>query len=82
VATTVSNGGLILDVDSSAVRTRIPKGLIDCAAMWSPDGASILGWGEDCRELWRIPVANPAEATRIDVPDGLINVADWQRPAP
>jgi hypothetical protein len=82
VATTVSNGGLILDVDSSAVRTRIPKGLIDCAAMWSPDGASILGWGKDCRELWRIPVANPAEATRIDVPDGLINVAGWQRLAP
>jgi WD40 repeat protein len=82
LATTLSNGGLILDVESWTVRTTIPRGLIDCAAMWSPDGTSILGWGRDCRELWRFPVADPAAATRVVVPDGLINVAGWQRLAP
>jgi Tol biopolymer transport system component len=77
-----SGGGLILDVETSRVRTTIPEGFTECAAMWSPDGTVILGWGTDCRELWRIPVGDPAHPTRISLPDGLINDAAWQRLAP
>ena len=82
VVSTPSSGGSIVDVETAAIRTAIPKGLIECASAWSPDGSTLLGWGIGCRELWRIPVANPADATRIALPDGLINDAGWQRLAP
>jgi WD40 repeat protein len=77
-----ASGASIVDVATSTVRSTIPTSLIECASLWSPDGTTILGWGKTCTELWRIPVGNPAQATRIALPDGLINDAGWQRLAP
>ena len=41
-------------------------------------------WGSAgrARELFRIPVSDPAAATRVDLPPGLINMASWRRTAP
>jgi hypothetical protein len=73
---------VIVDTGAPADRVTIPAGLAGCGATWSPDATAILGLGETCTRLFRIPIADPAAATPIDIPEGPINIAAWQRTAP
>jgi hypothetical protein len=73
---------VIVDTDAPADRVTIPMGLAGCGATWSPDATAILGLGSTCTRLFRIPIADPAAATPIDIPEGPINIATWQRTAP
>ncbi|OGO55919.1 MAG: hypothetical protein A2V85_07845 [Chloroflexi bacterium RBG_16_72_14] len=80
---TLANGAMvIINGDTPANRVTIPAGVAGCGASWSPDATVILGLGETCTQLFRIPVDDPASTTPIDIPEGPINIAAWQRTAP
>jgi hypothetical protein len=73
------DGATVVDVDDPSSRIEIPAGLADCAAAWAPDATAVLGLGRDCKDLFRIPLADPGAATRIAVPAGALWNASWQR---
>jgi len=75
---TESSGTIVVDV-ATGTRRVIPLGLAECGATWAPDGTAILGLGQSCTDLFRIPLADPAAAIRVSVPSGSINIATWQR---
>jgi hypothetical protein len=56
--------------------------MTDCGIAWSPDGSFLLGVDEPCSGLFVIPIDDPKAARRIDMPEGLIDFASWQRTAP
>ena len=51
------------------------------AMAWAPDGTALLGLDAACTGVYRIPLADPRAASRIDFPKP-INTAAWQRTAP
>jgi Tol biopolymer transport system component len=75
-------GATVLDVDDPSNRIEIKAGLADCGAIWAPDQTAVLGLGKDCTSLFLIPLSDPAAATQVALPPGLINNASWQRKAP
>jgi Tol biopolymer transport system component len=81
VYATEASGTVVVDVATGA-RQVLPLGLAECGAAWAPDGTALLGLGASCTELYRIPLSNPAAATRVALPPGQINVATWQQVAP
>jgi len=78
---TEASGTVVVDVASGA-RRMIPSGLAECGATWAPDGTALLGLGQTCTELFRIPLADPGAAARMPLPTGSINTATWQRLTP
>jgi Tol biopolymer transport system component len=81
VYATEASGTVVVDVATRA-RQVLPVGLAECGATWAPDGTTLLGLGASCTELYRIPLSDPAGATRVGLPTGQINVATWQQLTP
>jgi hypothetical protein len=79
---TDGGGVAVIDPDNPSDRLSIPKGLGDCGVTFAPDSTALLGVGDDCTSLYRIPLADPASALRIALPSGDIGFVAWQRTAP
>jgi dipeptidyl aminopeptidase/acylaminoacyl peptidase len=77
-----SDGGVVVDVNNLSKRIAIPKAISDCWMAWSPDASVLLGADEGCTGIYSIPLEDPRAATRIQLPQGQIGIAAWQRIAP
>jgi Tol biopolymer transport system component len=75
-------GSFVLDIANPSDRIHFPSRMTDCGVIWSPDASALLGLDQACNGLWVIPLDDPEAARRIDMPEGLIDIASWQRTAP
>ena len=75
-------GGFVVDMADQTKRILIPTLFSDCGMAWAPDGTALLGLDAACTGVYRIPLADPRAASRIDFPEAPINNATWQRTAP
>jgi Tol biopolymer transport system component len=79
---TEDDGVVVVDPANPSNRRSIPRGLAGCGITWAPDSSALLGLGDDCTSLYRIPLSDPASARRVPVRSGQITFAAWQRTAP
>jgi Tol biopolymer transport system component len=72
---------VILEVPAGT-QTRLPAGLADCGAYFSPDDRWMVGLGTDCRKVLLFPADDPTAVTRISGADGEVMGVGIQRLAP
>jgi hypothetical protein len=78
----LASGTAIVKLDDPTSRVDLRPGLAECGAMFAPDGKTLLGFGMNCDEMYRIPLDDPSAAVKVALPAGGISGAAWQRLGP
>ena len=81
VYSNLEGGAVVVDVETGS-RLIIPPGPADCGAKWAPDGTALLGFDQECRRAFRIPLDDPTSPTPVAIPASALGSATWQRVAP
>ena len=82
LAYSITDGSFVVDIDDPTKRLAIPGEFSNCGLIWAPDATALIGIDDACTSLYRIPLDDPADARRIEIPEGEIDTVAWQRTAP